>query len=281
MSSSRSFEFTHNNYTQEDIDKILNWNCQYVVIGEEIAPTTGTPHLQGYVQFKSSVLWKTVTNKSNKDYGWIDKWCKPSSRRCPMAYCMKGGKWQEKGTPHNQGKRNDLNDLKNRILNNEASVDDLCITDPYSYHEFGRTLNKIEDIQLRKKFRNWMTTCEWCYGETGTGKSHYAFTNFNPDTHYVFPNDNGWWDGYKGQETVIINEFRGQIQYSELLDLIDKYPKTVKRRNREPCPFLAKHIIITSSMTPKEVYHNLAENDKLEQIYRRITLKHFNECFSS
>ena len=82
-------------------------------------------------------------------------------------------------------------------------------------------------------------------------------------THTCFPNDGGWWDGYTGQETVIINEFRGGIAYSELLDLLDKYPKTVRRRCREPVPFLAKRVIITSVLQPKEVYCNLAENDTL------------------
>jgi hypothetical protein len=41
--------------------------------------------------------------------------------------------------------------------------------------------------------------------------------------------------------------------FSELLlDLVDRWPKTVKIRNREPRPFLAKTLLITSSMTPEE-----------------------------
>lgn len=276
MSSSRNYCMTINNWTENDEQSLLQDNHSYLVYGKEIGEN-GTPHLQIYIEYNNSKRFNTMKKRYPRAHIETRKGTSIEASN----YCKKDGNFIEKGEISQQGKRSDLNKLKEMIISNEASVDDLCITDPYAYHEFGRTLNKIEDIQLRKKFRNWMTTCEWCYGETGTGKSHYAFTNFNPDTHYVFPNDNGWWDGYKGQETVIINEFRGQIQYSELLDLIDKYPKTVKRRNREPCPFLAKHIIITSSMTPNEVYHNLAENDKLEQIYRRITLKHFNECFSS
>lgn len=284
MSSSRNFEFTHNNYTQEDINKILNWKCQYVVIGEEIAPTTGTPHLQGYVQFKSSVLWKTVTNKKNKDYGFIDKWCKVSERRCPIEYCKKDGKYHENGSPKAQGNRSDLNDLKDRILNNETTVSDLLVEDANVYHQYGRTLEKLEDLKNRKKFRKWMTECDWRYGETGTGKSEKAFENFDPDTHYVFKNDNGWWDGYNGQETVILNDFRGEIPYGVLLQMIDKYPFEVKRRCREPFPFLAKKVIVTSFGTPSEVYKNLSQNDSLEQIYRRINLiyhEKINEYSSS
>ena len=79
-------------------------------------------------------------------------------------------------------------------------------------------------------------------------------------------------EGYRQQDIVIINEFRGQIPYSELLDLIDKWPKTVKRRNREPVPFTSKHVIITSSLHPKDVYKNLSQTDKMDQLYRRIIL---------
>lgn len=190
------------------------------------------------------------------------------------AYGSKDNDYQDFGDKPKQGMRSDLEAIKDDILNGTTTVDDIAIEQPNMYHQYGRTFNKLEDIALRRKFRTWMTTCEWIYGKTGVGKSHKAFENYNPDTHYIYPNDNGWWDGYTGQETVIINEFRGGIQYSELLDLIDKWPKTVKRRHREPAPFLAKHIIITSSMTPSEVYNNLSINDRLEQLMRRITLTH-------
>jgi hypothetical protein len=118
-----------------------------------------------------------------------------------------------------------------------------------------------------------MTKCDWVYGPTGTGKSHYAFSNYSPETHYVYPNDGGWWDGYVGQEVVIINEFRGGIMYSELLDLLDKYPKQVRRRGREPVPFLAKLIIITSSKHPCSCYDGVyQEDDSIDQLLRRINL---------
>jgi hypothetical protein len=155
---------------------------------------------------------------------------------------------------------------------NGKSVDDICVESPAVFHQYGRTLCKLEDIALRKKYRTWMTEGTWYWGDTGVGKSHRAFENFNTETHYVFPNDGGWWDGYTGQEVVIINDFRGGIQYAELLDLVDKWPKTVRRRNREPVPFLGKKLIVTSSLKPEEVYSGLAENDSLSQLRRRFNV---------
>lgn len=64
---SRKFVFTVNNYSEkhkntrtqlkEAFEKFKD--VKYIM-GYEIAPTTGTPHIQGYVQFKNAIMWKTV-----------------------------------------------------------------------------------------------------------------------------------------------------------------------------------------------------------------------------
>lgn len=126
---------------------------------------------------------------------------------------------------------------------------------------------------MRKIFRTEQTKGIWYWGETGVGKSHKAFEGFTPDTHYVWQYEqSGWQDGYCQQETVIMNEFRGQVKYSELLELLDKWPYSVKRRHREPMPFTSKLIIITSSMHPKDIYTNIDAKDSLKQLYRRCEI---------
>ena len=68
-----------------------------------------------------------------------------------------------------------------------------------------------------------MPNCIWYYGKTGTGKSHRALNNMTVTSHYIVPNDNGWWDNYEGQETIVFNDFRGGLPFSDLLQLCDKY----------------------------------------------------------
>ena len=56
MSRSIHHCFTLNNYTAEDEATLQNLNDPSVVLlcyGRETAPTTGTPHLQGYVLFNT------------------------------------------------------------------------------------------------------------------------------------------------------------------------------------------------------------------------------------
>lgn len=266
----RAIHFVINNWTDEEFEHLKKMaGVSYLLIGDEIAPKTGTPHLQGYCRFKNPISTKMANLK--KKFG---------NRAClfpvkgtgdqNFKYCSKESIKYEYGIrPKGQGNRTDLNNLRDEIVSGKISAEDVALDSPNAYHNYGRTLHKIEDIILRKKFRTWMTTGTWYYGETGTGKSETAFKGFDPTTHYVWKNDNGWWDGYTGQETVIIDEFRGQIPFCELLRIMDKFPYDVRRRCREPAPFLTKHVIITSSMHPAEVYHNLDFDDKLEQLHRR------------
>lgn len=238
----------------------------YIGYAEEVCPSTERLHHQGFIYFSGA---RGSKKQVGKELGGahVDM-CKGTIDQ-NVDYCSKEGRLIEIGEKPDQGKRTDLLEIK-RSMDAGLKAEEILMDRPEVYHQYGRTLNKIEDVLLRRKFRTEMTSGVWYFGETGVGKSHRAFQGFSTDTHYVFPNDGGWWDGYIGQEVVIINEFRGSIAYGELLDLVDKWPKTVKRRNREPVPFLAKKVIITSSLPPEGVFHALAEKDSLAQIYRRF-----------
>lgn len=50
---SQYWVFTVNNYSDADFQRVLNLDksCEFYVFGKEIAPTTGTHHLQGYIEF--------------------------------------------------------------------------------------------------------------------------------------------------------------------------------------------------------------------------------------
>lgn len=130
-------------------------------------------------------------------------------------YCKKDGDFFEAGSMSSQGERTDLKAIADRIAGGEK-LDDIAIEDPVTFCKYKNGLSYIADIAARKKKRTEMTLGYWYYGTTGTGKSHRAFKEAGDDV-YVWTDDNGWWDGYHGQETVVINDFRGGIKYSELL----------------------------------------------------------------
>lgn len=280
----RNWCFTYNNYPTPPFSMAMEENTveqlfgkfKYIVIGFEVGDS-GTPHLQGYVDWVNA---RTLGGLKRICGGRIHWEPRQGTWDQAVQYCMKDGQYIEFGTPNEQGKRTDLVALKDDILGG-AKVDDIALENPVIYHQYGRTLTKIEDLALRRNFRTEMTEGIWLWGRTGVGKSHEAFDGYTPQTHYLYPNDNGWWDGYTQQPTVIINDFRGEIPYNVLLQLIDKWPVHVRRRNREPMPFTSTKIIITSSVPPQEVYHRTNEKDNIQQLLRRLNVIELHDTRSS
>jgi len=58
--------------------------------------------------------------------------------------------------------------------------------------------------------------CKVFVGPTGTGKSRRAWEEATFEAYPKGPTSK-FWDGYRGQENVVIDEFRGQIEVSLLL----------------------------------------------------------------
>lgn len=270
-----SIIFVLNNWTEAEYTQVVSKfsDANYYVIGKEVGEN-GTPHLQGYVYFKTKKRGSTL-KKINDRIHWEPMYSTPKQA---SDYCKKDNNFVEFGELPMQGHRTDIDEICDEIKSGKK-VDDICIERPMMFHQYGRTLTKVEDLMMRKKYRTEMTTCDWYWGETGTGKSHVAFKNYSPETHYVFSNDNGWWDKYTQQDIVIFNDFRGaDVAYNHLLQLIDKWPTDVRRRGKEPMPFISKHIIITSSLPPEKVYTYREEQDKIEQLLRRIKVHQMKVC---
>lgn len=272
----RNWCFTLNNYCEEDICKLDKIDCKYMVYGFEIGKNE-TPHLQGYLQLKKKLRMKGLKkmidiNKIHleKQKGTVDE---------AANYCKKDKNFKERGKKSVQGERTDLEDTKDEILEGKLKIDDILENDPMMYHQYGRTLEKIEELYYKKKANKKFIErdCIWIFGETGCGKTKSVYDEHDMNDIYKHKNDKGWWDLYDNQKVCLMDDFRGNIEYGELLKLTDRYPESVIRRNKCPKPFTSEKIVITSSVGPWEVYKNLSKNDKLEQLYRRFKIIEMKE----
>jgi len=91
----RRHRFTWNNYTKANVEHLSNLtaeDCDYIVFGFEICPTTGTPHLQGYVEWRSGTSGFALKNKLDPEMGKLSKIkvleCSVH-RDANIAYCKK------------------------------------------------------------------------------------------------------------------------------------------------------------------------------------------------
>jgi len=284
MSKSRAFVITNWNLNTEEVFNNNNRQIRFIAFGEETCPTTQRLHHQCFLYFHSPRgTGIRSLNTIGKMFGPIHSHVEVmrGSFAQNEAYCSKEGVYTKLGDEPKQGARGDLTETCALIRNGTISVDTVACEDPSAFHMYGRTFMHAETIFLRSKWRTEMTKCKWYWGKTGVGKSHKAFANFTPETHYVKDLETKWWDGYKQQDIVILNEFRGQLTFSFLLSLIDKWPLMVSVRNRESVPFTSKLVIITSSKHPKDIFSNvLSDDENFAQLERRVKIKELINIFN-
>lgn len=112
------------------------------------------------------------------------------------------------------------------------------------------------------------------WGRTGSGKSRRAWEEATFDAFPKDPNTK-FWDGYVGQENIVIDEFRGAISISHILRWLDRYPVIVEVKGSS-CVFKGKRIWITSNLSPDDWYPDLDSETK-SALRRRFTqVIHFN-----
>lgn len=112
---SKSWCFTLNNYTDDEVSKINNIECEYVIYGYEVGEN-GTPHLQGTICFKKKKAFNSVKLLIS-DRCHLEK-C--NALDASIDYCKKEGNYIERGTKplKKAGERNDIKEVTEYIKAN-------------------------------------------------------------------------------------------------------------------------------------------------------------------
>ena len=74
----------------------------------------------------------------------------------------------------------------------------------------------------------------------------------NPDV-YTWSGTWPWFHGYRGETTVLFDDFRGTIPFNQLLRLLDRYPCTVETKGGF-MKWRATKIYVTSALKPEDCY---------------------------
>lgn len=90
--------FTLQNPSEEQISALLSNDVfEYIVIGREIAPSTGQLHGQGFCSFKNQRYFKSV--QKILGHCFCEPKAKFSTTDQAIEYCKKDGNWSEAGSP--------------------------------------------------------------------------------------------------------------------------------------------------------------------------------------
>lgn len=109
--------------------------------------------------------------------------------------------------------------------------------------------------------------CYW--GPTGVGKSRRVWHEAGPEAYPKDPRTK-FWDGYRGQQNIIMDEFRGTIDISHILRWFDRYPCLLEVKGSSQT-MRGEFIWVTSNLPPDMWYPDLDELTK-EALLRRISV---------
>lgn len=264
MSRFRNWCFTLNNYTDDEYSYLIGFEghkqIKYMIIGKEIGEQEKTPHIQGFVIFHNAKLFSQVKNFFGERFH-IEQ-CQGTPQQ-NISYCSKDDNFFEFGDPPHQGSRSDISEVKEMFKSNIPINQIIENAKSYQSARHAELLLKYQPQPKAQK-----RIIKWYYGEAGSGKTRKAVEDAGDD-YYITMNTLKWWDGYFGQKTIIIDDFRKDFcTFHELLRILDRYPYKVNVKGSsiwlQPT---TEVIIITSCYSPYQVYDT---REDIGQLLRRI-----------
>lgn len=183
-------------------------------------------------------------------------------------YCSKEGQYVHIGLPFiGKGARRDVQVYYEMVREGKT---DLQLAE----HDFGlyaRTLKATDRIRLsiRPKANGPREIILLC-GYTRTGKTRWAYDNY-PDLYEVPIGDDLWFDGYQQEDTVLLDEFRGQYKLTSALKVLDNYYVRRVPIKGSFTWFNPKRIILTGNKNPQEWYDYKGRREEEEALRARFT----------
>lgn len=148
----RNICFTINNYTDIDVQALRNMYtecCKYIICGLEVGES-GTPHIQGYAEFKDSMELHNI--KKHMPRAHIEK-RKGTAEQADM-YCQKDGRFWALGSRSQQGSREDIRIIKDMIYAG-ATKQQILDDYPHYYFRYHKIIKELIDdygaIEVKKE----------------------------------------------------------------------------------------------------------------------------------
>jgi len=263
-SQSRRWVYTLNNYDEDDLEGVRRIDARYHVFGREVG-AEGTPHLQGAVVFtkpKRLAALKRLVPRAHFEVmrGSVDQ---------ASDYCKKEGDFEETGEKPEAGSAGgDANKKRWSEAMDAAKRGDLDDVPDDIRLKYYRTLKEVaKDYMVRPEDCDGVTGV-WYYGEPNTGKSRYARLKF-PDAYLKMQNK--WWDGYQGEDFVIIDDFDSKELAHHLKIWADRYAFLAETKGGA-IAIRPKKIVITSNFALEDLF----DGQFLEALKRRFKVWKFS-----
>lgn len=242
---------------------------RYCVYQLERAPTTGRLHLQGFIQLYRNQGLAYVKKLLKSD----DAHLEPARNvAAAIDYCKKEesrvfGPWEIGSAPVLPGQRTDLESFVDAARTGLPFRDLIVSHAPVASRSFAWASAIATSFMPDRYFP---THFLHCYGPSGSGKTRIATRMFSegmPElaAHVYWKDDTKWWDGYNGQEIVVIDDFDHlgpEWSWKYLLSVLDAKPFKVQCKGGYRS-FISKVVYITSLAPMAEWYPTQPDKSEL------------------
>lgn len=275
---SRKWQLTINNpiekgFTHDKIKEILSEfsSLVYWCMSDEVGES-GTFHTHVYFYLDSASRFSTVKNRFAGAHIEMANGTSLENRD----YVFKQGKWlddKKKETniedSHEEygecplerpGKRSDLTNLYEMIREGKSNFEIIEENPKYMLHldRIEKTRQTILESEFKNTFRKMRV--EYVCGVTGAGKTRGVMEKYGYDkvfriTDYLHP-----WDGYKGQDVVVFEEFKSSLRIQDMLNYLDGYPLELPSRYANKVACYTK-VFIISNVLLEDQYRFVQQED--------------------
>lgn len=241
----------------EDIEALLALKCRGIIFQEEMCPTTSRPHLQGFVRFNTALDRDAVKTRMGYDHVHLEGAVAPAAA---VEYCRKGetrmGECYEEGDLFfEQGKSSQVRALCEEIAQG-ATMSHIIAEYPVECIRHSRGIQFVKfwhDKTASNKDRD--ITVIVLSGSPGSGKTRAAY-EYDRSLYKVdraAASGEVWFDGYDGEKTLLLDDFYGWIPYSQLLNILDRYPLRLSTKGGHGYAGYST-VIITTNAHPRAWY---------------------------
>lgn len=228
----------------------------------------GRKHYQGCMRLKTNYGLAGAKKALGCEYAHLEtaKHWKKLLEYCGKEETRLDGPWEEGDPGISGGERSDLQAVCDSVKDG-MSLSVVASTYPVQWAKFHKGIVSLHSSLHVAAMRPEIKV--YCfYGATGTGKTRKVF-EIAPKTYPVFCMKTPWFDGYAGQETMLLDDFGpGMMNINFLKRLLDRYPMDLPIKGGS-LAMRANTIFITTNYHLDQWYPKAGEKD-YEALMRRI-----------
>ncbi len=269
------------------MEKLMTFHPVIVVVSKEDHHESDGKHLHAYVEFNRKL---DVTDPRHFDFdgfhpniGQDKSYGKKSAKSSKIdiiRYVIKDGDYVEYGIDakkYLECAKSKKAYVDEKLVKGEMTLVEAVEEYPHLIHEYGKLKANLQAFRSDKSTQYINANeyikklCVWVWGRPGIGKSFGVRKWFKNIYNKM---DNKWWNNYRGEETVLIDDFDNKELFHELKIWADNYLFDAEIKGGYITPNI-KNFIVTSNYSIDDLVIQTTLRDAIKRRFIEINANNY------